>query len=310
MKYNYCLIKENNIYAEIYDELLDEELNMNNLDHSFKIKQWIEKKINSSNYINISNYFNSKNEVLEDIILKISSDVNNDNLQGNTLMISCDENSVYELFYMEDLTKPIPSDKLNEFGSISNIFLQPVCWNCGILKSSYVDTIGVRNSTQLKLNQSNSMTKSDLVELDSITKSDIVKIFLDNFYHQGVMLNIDGSMIEIEFVGEDPFKTIGTNYVQSRTFDLFGFNFVPFIEKNSKSLNCNATKLIGNETNGRVFLTLVCPNTNKKYWNINSNTIIKILSIIDNDEIKNKISKDIINDEININPFYYIKKYV
>lgn len=296
MEQNYCLIKENKIYAEIFDELLDEELNMNNPEHNDKIKRWIEKKISLSDYIDISEKFTSRDDILEDVIVNITSVAKNDNLQGNTLMISCDENSIYELFYMEDLTKPIESDKLNEFGSITNIFLQPVCWTCGIFKSSY--------------------KQGGLIYPDIITKSDITKLFLQNFYHQGVIFNVDGSMLEIEFSGEDPFKVIGTNFTQSGTVDLFGFSLVPWIEKDknvekdSSNININASKLIGSEIFGRVFFSLVCPNTNKKYWDITPNTFKKILSIIDNDEIKNKIQKNVEDAEININPFYYIKKYV
>jgi hypothetical protein len=283
-------LRRNQIYAEVYDELLDEELNMNNPSHNDKIKYWMEKKLKSSNFIQISNTFTNKQDIIEDLILKINADSNNNpNIQGNTLMMYADDNSMYELFYMEDLTKKIPETELNEFGSITNIFLQPVCWTCGIFKTSYKNDGSVYS--------------------DTIKKSDVIKLYIQNYYHKGIMLNPDSSMTEIEFTGENPFNMIGNNFTQSNTLDLFGFNLIPWIENSSSTqLNENASKIIGSEIYSRVFFTIVCPNTNKKFWDITQITINNILKIIDDKEIQNKIQQEIEQAEININPFYFIKK--
>lgn len=295
MELNYCELKKNTIYAEMYDELLDEDLNMNKIEHNDKIKTYLEKKINTCDFVKISDKFSNTNDMMEDLILKIESDAPNFKLQGNTLLMYADENSMYELFYMEDLTQSIssvPTGYLNEFGSISNIFLQPVCWTCGIFKSSY--------------------GSDGKIYSDIITKSDVSKLYVSNFYHKGVMLNQDGSMLELEFTGEDPYKIIGTNYTQFNTIDLFGFSIVPWIEKiqnpTNTQLNLSASKIIGSETYGRVFFSIVCPNTNKKFWDIKIKTIKDILFIIDNKNIQDKISKDVEMAEININPFYIMKK--
>lgn len=292
MELNYCELKKNTIYAEMYDELLDEELNMNKSEHNDKIKTYLEKKIMSSDYVKISNKFTNNNDLMEDLILKIESEAPNFKLQGNTLLMFADDNSMYELFYMEDLTQPIPNNYLNEFGSLTNIFLQPVCWTCGVFKSSY----GMDGK----------------IYSDIITKSDVSKLYISNFYHKGVMMNQDKSMIELEFTGEDPYKIIGTNFNQSSTINLFGFNLVPWIEKiqnpTNSQLNLNASKILGSETYGRVFFAIVCPNTNKKFWNIGIKTISDILFVIENKDIQDKISKEVEMAEININPFYIIKK--
>jgi len=291
MKSNYCELKINKIYAEVYDELLDEELNMNNPAHNDKIKYWMEKKLKSSNFIQISNTFENKQDLIEDLILKIVLDSNNNpNIQGNTLLMYADDNSMYELFYMEDLTKKIPENELNEFGSITNIFLQPVCWTCGIFKTSYGN--------------------DGSLYADTITKTDVIKLYTQNYYHKGVMLNLDGSITEIEFTGENPFNTIGNNFTQSNTLDLFGFNLIPWAEKtnNDTQLNEKASKIMGSEIYSRVFVSIVCPNTNKKFWDITPTTINNILKIIDNKEIQSKIQQEIEQAEININPFYFIKK--
>lgn len=292
-KMNYCEIKKNKIYVEMYDELLDEELNMNNTNHNDKIKNYLEKKIFSSDYIKISDNFAKSEDLMEDLILKIESETNNKNIQGNTLMLYADDNSMYELFYMEDLTQSTHSEELNEYGSLTNIFLQPIYWTCGIFKSSY----GIDGK----------------IFMDTITKSDISKLFIQNFYHTGILINTDKSMIEIEFTGEDPYKIIGNNFTQSNTLDLFGFNLIPWIEKinvEKSQYNEIASKIINSEIHGRVFFTLVCPNTNKKFWNITKITFNNILSIIQNNELIDKIQKEIEHIEININPFYFMKKYL
>ena len=295
MELNYCELKKNTIYAEMYDELLDEELNMNKSEHNDKIKTYLEKKINTSDFIKISDKFSDSNIMMEDLILKIESDAPNFKLQGNTLLMYADYSSMYELFYMEDLTQSISSIQsscLNEFGSLSNIFLQPVCWTCGIFKSSY--------------------GSDGKIYSDNITKSDVSKLFISNFYHNGVIINQDGSMLELEFTGEDPYKIIGTNYTQSNTIDLFGFNIVPWVEKiqnpNDTQFNLSASKILGSKTFGRVFFAIVCPNTNKKFWDIKIKTIEDILFVIDNKDIQDKISKEVEMAEININPFYIMKK--
>ena len=43
---NYCIIKKNKIYEELYDIVEQEELSMNNPNHEDKIKYLIEKKLN------------------------------------------------------------------------------------------------------------------------------------------------------------------------------------------------------------------------------------------------------------------------
>lgn len=295
MNLNYCELKKNKIYQEVYDELLDEELSMNNPSHNEKIKSWLDKKIISSNYIKISNMFKNNEDLMEDLMEKISiSSNNNKNIQGNTIIMFADDNTMYELFYMEDLTKKISDYELNEFGSLTNIFLQPVCWTCGIFKSSY--------------------NKKDNIYQDIITIYDISKLYIKNFYHKGIMINVDETMIELEFTGENPFNVIGNNFIQSNTLNLFGFSLVPWIEKlptvNSKNLNEKASKIIGDEIFTKVFFTIVCPNTNKKFWDLSIMTIKNILKVINDKIVQEKIEKEIEQSEININPFYFISKHL
>ncbi len=287
MNQNYCWVDINKIYMEIYDELLDEDLSMNNKDHNDKIKYYLEKKISNSNYIELSETFSSNNDIISDLILKITTKVPNDNLQGNTVLMFAGPNEMYELFHMEDLTKPKhPDDELNELASISNIHLLPIYWGCGIFKTVY---------------------NGNVLKGSIVTKKDLAKIFIQNYYHIGVMVGTDGSFLEIEFTGEDPYKVIGNNFIQSQVTNIIGFNVIPWIESTNDH-NDNGSKLLGKNVNGRLFLSLLCPTTNKKFWNINVETIKNILTILNNEQLFKLVDKELELTDKDINPFFVISK--
>lgn len=287
-KSNYCFIDKNKIYAEIFDELLDEELSMFNREHNDKIKRYLEKKISTNNSINISKTFESSDELISELIMQITKSASNENLQGNTVLMFADSENFYELFHMEDLTKKISDDDLNELCSISNIHLLPIYWGCGIFKSSY---------------------SSGTIKPELMTIKDLSHIFIQNYYHKGVMINIDGKLLEIEFTGEDPLKVIGTNFVQSNITNVIGFNLMPFIESGNE-LNMTASKILGREVKGRMFISLLCPTTNKKIWNMDIKTINDITNIIESENLYKKIQNyiDEHNDDKDLNPFYFLKK--
>jgi hypothetical protein len=286
MTKNYCWVGKNQIYAEIYDELLDEELSMFNKDHNDKIKNYLEKKILTSSYISLSENFKSTDDIISDLIIKITTDVPNKNLQGNTVLMFAGPNEMYELFHMEDLTVKISDKELNELGSISNIHMMPITWGCGIFKTSY--TSGIAKSSE-------------------ITKKDLSEIFIQNYYHQGVLIGEQGDMLQIEFTGEDPYKVIGTNFIQSNVTNVIGFSLIVWIES-TNTPNPIASTILGREVKGRMFIGLLCPTTNKKFWNIDIKTIENILKILSNVKLYEQIEKDLEQTDKDINPFYILKK--
>lgn len=298
MKKNYCIIRKNQFYRELYDELIEEELSMQKKDDSNKIHNLIEKKILSCEYIQISNNYDSQEDSFTDLINKITEKIDNENLQGNTSIIYADDNIMYELFYMEDLTKDanISEDELNEFACISNTDQYPIFWSCGILKSEYYD----KN------------IKSSIIK-----KEDISKLFINNYYHIGIMINVNDKitenmtddMIEITFMGENPLSIIGNTFVPSDITEILGFSFLPYIEKSDKQ-NKIATNLLNKYINGKVFLTLLCPLTNIKYWNIYIETINNLFKILLDKDKVNNINQEINNCDKYINPFFLIKKNI
>jgi hypothetical protein len=284
---NYCWVDINKIYMEIYDDLLDEDLSMNNKDHNDKIKFFLEKKILNSSYISLSESFTLNDDIISDLILKITSKVSNSNLQGNTVLMFAGSNEMYELFHMEDLTKPKhPDCDLNELASMSNIQLLPIYWGCGIFKTIY---------------------DGNLLKGSLIAKKDLAKLFIQNYYHIGVMIGTKGDLLEIEFTGEDPFKVIGTNYSQAPVTNIIGFNMIPWIEKTNE-YNELGSKLLGKDINGRLFLSLLCPTTNKKFWDINIETIKNILTILDDENLFKLTDKELELTDKDINPFFVLNK--
>lgn len=287
-KSNYCFVNKNKIYAEIFDELLDEELSMFNREHNDKIKRYLEKKIVSNNSITISETFQSNDEIISELITQITKSASTNDLQGNTVLMFADNENMYELFHMENLIKKNSDDDLNELCSISNIHLIPVYWGCGIFKSSY---------------------STGVIRPELITLKDLANIFIQNYYHKGVMINTDGKLLEIEFTGEDPFKIIGTNFKQSNITNVIGFNLIPFIESGNE-LNTVGSTILGREVKGRMFISLLCPTSNKKIWDIDIKTVNDIINIIENENLYKKNQNYIDNHDTDkdINPFYFLRK--
>ena len=294
VKNNYCWVGINKIYQEIYDDLLDEELSMFKIEHNDKIKHYLEKKIVNNSNIDISETFESTSDIMSDLILKITTGAESKNLQGNTILMFANSDEMYELFHMEDLTTKMLDVNLNELASISNIHMTPICWGCGIFKTTYSSSTAVPTPSL-------------------ITKKDLADIFIQNYYHLGIMIDTNGDLFEIEFTGEDPFKIIGTNFKQLNVSNVIGFSLIPYNENNdgnkdNNMLNHKASIILGREMKGRVFLSLLCPTTNKKFWNINIKTIENIIKIVSNKNLFEIAEKDLEQTDKDINPFYILKK--
>lgn len=296
--HNYCLVKKNKIYEDLYEILENEELIMDNPNHKEEIKYLITKLATKylGNIITISNEFSTSNESLEDLILAITGIEENDeneSLQGNTLLMFADNESMYEIVFMEQIGIEKSDNDLNQLASISNIELSPIYGNISIVKSSY----------------QNGILKNKL-----ITESDIIKLIINNFYHMGVMINPDGSTLELEFSGDNPNIMIGGNFNQSTPFQMFGLMLVGYNEKGTE-INHLASKLYGSEIKGRFYVSILCPISNKRFWGINLDILKGLIKLIDYSEgtveqkaIIQKLNNELTDDKLT-NPFFLIKKY-
>jgi hypothetical protein len=293
--HNYCLVKKNKIYEDLYDLLQDEELIMDNPAHKDNIKYKIKQLAKSyfKNKISLSNIFSTSNESLEDLMVEITGNVEDETLQGNTLLMFADSESMYEIVFMEQIGVEKSDDELNQLASISNIELAPIYGSVAIVKSSY---------------------QNGVLTNKLISEQDVIDLITNNFYHQGVMINSDGSTLELEFSGDNPNIMIGSNFKQLTPFHMFGLTLVGYNEPGPE-LNKLATKLFGNEIKGRFYVCTLCPISNKRFWGINLNMVNSLVKLIEYSEgsqeqkdIIKKLDKELSDDKL-INPFFLIKKY-
>jgi len=295
MAHNYCLVRVNKLYEDLYEILEDEELVMDNVHHTDKIKYQIEKLTKSylQNKITISKTFETSDECLEDLLVEISDSDVNSQQQGNTLLMFADENVMYEIIFMEEIGVEYPESQLNQLASISNVELSPIYGNVSVVKSSY----------------SNGKLTNQLIK-----PNDIIDLVIKNFYHSGVMMNPDGTFQTIDFTGDNPNIMIGGNFKQLNPLNIFGLTLVGYNEEGSQH-NALASTLFGKEIKGRLYVTTLCPATNKRFWGLSKEIIDNLLKLLNyasgNAEEKKKFKE--LNDELTEdklkNPFFLIKKY-
>ncbi len=297
-KNNYCLIKKNKIYEELYEILEDENLIMDNPDHKFSIKYKIEQLLKTylTKHILLSETFENTEQALEDFMLKITTNTEEEEEQeqGNTLLLYANMNSMYEVVFMEKIKTERKDEDLNQLVSISNIELSPIYGSASIIKTLYTN---------------------GNIEPTTINFEDINELFMSNFYHKGIMIQPDNKTIEIEFAGENPNLVIGGTFKMLNPIILFDLSFVGYVEESDEK-NEIASIFYDKEIKGRLYLTVMCPLTKKRFWNVDEELIKCILKLIEYskssiEEEKNKIKllQTELNNEKLSNPFYLIKKY-
>jgi hypothetical protein len=312
--HNYCLVKKNKLYEDLYEILEEEELIMDNPNHKDTIKYKIKTLAKSyfNNKISISNTFSSSNDSLEDLMLEITKSTekkienpenvenveNTENLedvslQGNTLLMFADSEAMYEVVFMEQVGILKSDAELNQMASISNIELAPIYGSVSIVKSSYI----------------NGKLKNALITYD-----DIVNIITNNFYHMGVMINCDGSTKELEFSGDNPNIMIGGNFKQMAPSQMFGLTLVGYNEEGSE-INNMASELYGKEIKGRFYVTSLCPITNNRFWGITLDIVQNLIKLIkfsegtaEEKKIIENLNSELADDKLK-NPFFLLKKY-
>ena len=286
-KQNFITLKKNKLYYELYSILEKEKLFMNNFEQKDTIKDKLDKLLDSMNIMELSEKFNNGQELLEEILIKIGQ--NTDSVDGGSLILNGYKNHMYQMIYLEeknffDKSKNADHELLNEYCTLSNIDIKPIYNDAAIIKISYDDGV----------------MKNDIIK-----KEDIINIFLSNYYHTGILVDTNGNLQEIEFTEDGPNFVIGNNFKLIDSINILGFTFMPYLEIGSK-LNEIATKLMGKEIKGRLFLTLVCPNSYKKLWSIDKETLEKIVYLLDDDSNFKKFESD--REDINFNPYYNLKK--
>jgi hypothetical protein len=281
---NFIHIPANKFYKDVQEMIEDEEISFYNKNNWDKIKYNIEKIVKKSNFT-ISNLY-EKNLLLENIIDKI---INNPKNDANTMLLYADDDNMYEIIYEYNNSKREIKqvyDDTNELGSISNINLEVIYNDACIIKTNYSDGI-LKNSI--------------------INNDDLLEIINNIFFHIGVIISEDGDMIEITYTSELPNYIIGDEFIKYKTFDILNLNLLLYVEKSNK-INITANKIFGEEIKGRVFITLLCPISNTRIWNIKKITIENILKIINDNKKYDDTINEMEKDEKIKNPFFFIKK--
>lgn len=285
---NYCVINKNEIYGELHDLVEKDELTMVNPNHEEKIKYLIGDVVkNNKNIEFIDKESNNINDFIGEVLeLLISKNPQEDDSQGNTMVVYSDINEMIEVLFIEK-DENFEDCELNEFASISNYDLQPIYNCCALFKTNYKD-----NKIKNKL----------------ITLKDIEKIMYNNFYHVGLLVDCDGNTKEIIFSGDIPHNFIGSSFKLGENFERLGLHLALFVEEGNR-VNEIATRLCGTETKGRVYITLLNPPFNKKFGNFTKELLDIILKILNNSENVKKIEKEVMDDKMD-NAFIIINKYL
>jgi hypothetical protein len=285
---NYCVINKNEIYGELHDLVEKEELTMVNPNHEEKIKYLIGDVVkNNKNIEFIDKESNNINDFIGEVLeLLISKNPQEDDSQGNTIIVYSDINEMIEVLFIEK-DENFEDCELNEFASISNYDLQPIYNCCALFKTNYRDN----------------KIKNKLINL-----KDIEKIMYNNFYHVGLLVDCDGNTKEIVFSGDIPHNFIGSSFKLGENFERLGLHLALFVEEGSR-VNEIASKICGAETKGRVYITLLNPPFNKKFGNFTKELLDIILKVLNNNENVKKIEKEVMDDKMD-NAFMIINKYL
>lgn len=311
MSFSYCLIKKNCLYQTLYAYIEKQKLNMYNPKHYDLIKDYIKRFLDETDYITISEKFGASDSLFEHLIDSIITDNNTSlnstneedkidvNNQGNTILAYGDSKKAYEIVYNEFFNNEDAGkmpDIINEFGSITNIDMVPIYGSCALLKTVYIYD-----------KNSNNKSKGEL-KLSTITKNDVYELLVNTFYHNGVLINTDGTMTELIFSGEDPCYMIGSSFKISDTVQILELSWSIFVEKDGTDDNIIVSEFMNKPIKGRVFITVLCPVTNKKFINITLNEFKEILDLLKDKNKVKCINKDFM-ENINVNPFFLINKY-
>ena len=281
---NFVFIPKNKFYNQVEVMLEDNDYSFFNIEDWDKINYQIDKIVDNIGIV-FSNRFRS-DELINEILEKIQT---NENYNGNTILVYADDENMYELVYLDDFQKREMEkvyDETNELSSIININLEVIYNRSCIVKTNYTDGI---------------------LKPSIITRDNFNDIINNIFYHDGVLVMPTGEMKEIRYTTEIPNKVIGNEFKKYKTINVLDFTLLLYTEDVGDK-NELIYRLIGEEIKGRVFITLLCPISMQRIWNIKKRTIERILEILDDNILYNNITDDISKDEKVKNPFFFIKK--
>lgn len=294
--FNYITIAPNDLYTEIYDIIVDEELLMANIKHRDDIEKIITKAIRRNKNIKLSKNVETSEELLENAVKDIYTDnlkqyySEGDNIHFDTFAVYGDMNYYYEIMYCENhyhnpqITEndDISNKLSNQYANILNPEKIPIYGNIIIIKNKFIDNKVV----------------NDEIKLD-----DVANILIHFYYHKGVMINENGELTEITFSGNKPEELIGYKFEPIETkliVEMLGIKIFGHIEKSDK-VNATASAIFNTEIKGKVFLCTSCPIVHTVYWNITKEAVELMYKLI-----KKNVKLGDYNEDVR-NPYFALK---
>ena len=180
---------------------------------------------------------NNKDDLMENIIKEI---VNYDNeLPIHTATIKNVNNELYLMCHIA------PSKEIYEEMKIRKIKYNGI--------ASHMTDLKLRVYGKAVLYKLDAINEE--AELDNITTDDVTNLFISNFVHKGVIINVDGSMDEYKYIF-NPIDWISPSEVSSYKYhevEFLGKILMLFFDTNSKNENSILTNLF-NPLYGRVIV--------------------------------------------------------
>lgn len=279
---NYCLVKTNDFNSEIHDLLDEESLNMNNIEHMDKIQYEIDKLIEKSEYIKVSEIFEDNKSMMESMIDEILSydDKEREKYErnGDNVMVFRDKKNKYTIFFF--IKRQDDKNKvMNDLCTMLNMETMPLYDNCAIIKTKQ----------HCKIKEENG---------DIINKDEIKKLTKMLFYHWGTIIEVDGNIKEIQYFGDNVIYTIGNTFdhiaIEKELYDKILRIYKEKGDDKNKEYNKFASDLLQENIYGRVYIIMLSDNRNK-FWDFNQSNIDEIISL------KNEGIKE---DKYNTKNFY------
>lgn len=282
---NHCTIPVNKIHELLFDVLEDAELCMDRLADEHDINKII-KSLFSKSAITSSISYNTSEENYIAMTHKIANsmdtpllDDENPKLFFDTCYLEMNDDYTYELVFNDTSGT---DDTLNHFATITNNDQIPIYNTCCVVKC---------NNNKVP---------------QTVTVDDVVNIYINMYYHKGLMLRQNGEKIEMTFSGTQVEPFLKSGFKQTDSIFMCGLNLVIYCDEDD-GMNENATKLFEQEMKGNVFIAMLCPISGKYFANFTEKTFNTLSEIVKNG-YRTVVEENVMEIAGN-NPFLVIEKY-
>lgn len=279
---NHCIIPVNKIHEELYDKLEEQELSMERLCDEYEITKIIKQIVANSIITTSINYAtNDENYVAMTHAIANSIADKTKELFFDTAYLEMNDDYTYEVVFNDSRGT---DENLNHFATITNNEQMPLYDTCCVVKCN------------------------NKKETAQITKNDIANIYINMFFHKGLLIKNDGEEIELPFVGDTVEPYLKSGFVQIDSIFICGLNLIIYGDGEKEGeINVKASTLFKKTFTCNIFIAMLCPVSGKYFSNFTKQTFKKLMSIVENNYLKHV--EDNVMEIAGNNPFLIIEKY-